>query len=463
MIDWVGRRKRLLDWWNKLPLARRFAISGGFITVGAMLLCGVLTTTVMTEIIVQRRGDVVSAFGQHLISPIVQNLAPDGPLDAAAIDALDNLMTDPAFTAEFPYLDLWVADGTILYSNTPGLTGQQLPLLRAVTRALQGEMTVRFTDIHSVDYARHHFTTDYIEVLFPLRSRATGAVVAVAQLREVTTALERDLWQLTLSSWVTVAVIAAVVIVALFSIVQEGSRKIERQGRILSRRLAQSHARAARHRELKAVAQRASRSVTELTDKHLRTIGTDLHDGPAQSIGFAVLRLDQLRHRSEAGEVNAIVAEVESVLGGALDEIRAIATALVLPDIDTLDLAQVIDRAVKQHVRRTDAVIAVDSLVEPVHVASEIAVCVFRFIQEGLNNAFHHGLPEGQAVSATIQTGLLKVSITNNYLATEPPRHADHAGIGLYGLRARVQSIGGTFIFEQNDGLTRLEMRLRYV
>src|SRR5690606_17835696 len=107
---------------------------------------------------------------------------------------------------------------------------------------------------------------------------------------------------------------------------------------------------------------------------------------------------------------NAIVAEVESVLGGALDEIRAIATALVLPDIDTLDLAQVIDRAVKQHVRRTDAVIAVDSLVEPVHVASEIAVCVFRFIQEGLNNAFHHGLPDGQAVSAAIQAGVLKLS-----------------------------------------------------
>lgn len=102
---------------------------------------------------------------------------------------------------------------------------------------------------------------------------------------------------------------------ALFGIVLEGSRKIERQGRILNRRLAQSHARAVRHRELKAVAQRASLSVTEFTDKHLRTIGTDLHDGPAQTIGFAVLRLDQIRRLAKKDEREAVVAEIEDTLG----------------------------------------------------------------------------------------------------------------------------------------------------
>src|SRR5690606_24261390 len=109
-----------------------------------------------------------------------------------------------------------------------------------------------------------------------------------------------------------------IVLVTLFGIVLEGSRKIERQGRILSRRLAQSHARAAHHRALKAEAQRTSRSVTELTDKHLRTIGTDLHDGPAQLIGFAVLKLDQIRHLARARERAATIDDVEAVLRDAL-------------------------------------------------------------------------------------------------------------------------------------------------
>jgi signal transduction histidine kinase len=200
-----------------------------------------------------------------------------------------------------------------------------------------------------------------------------------------------------------------------------------------------------------------------MTDKQLRTIGTDLHDGPAQSIGFAVLRLDQVRRLSKAAERNIVVADVEETLGTAMSEIRAIAMALVLPDIENLDLTEVIDRAIKQHVRRTGTVIAVDSMVEPVHVAPEVAVCVFRFIQEGLNNAFHHGLPDGQSLSAVTQRGMLKLSIANNYVEGEHAQSTDHLGIGLYGLRARVQSIGGNFTFMQSNGQTRLEMWLRNV
>jgi signal transduction histidine kinase len=372
-------------------------------------------------------------------------------------------MDDETFAAEFPYLDLWLPDGTILYSNAPGVTSRQLLPPTEVVRAFRGAAAVRFTDMDTAVFRQHGLQSDYIEVYFPLRNHETNEIVAVAQLWEATTSLERDLWTLTLASWVTAAVVTTVVIITLFGVVLEGSRMIERQKRILSKRLAQSHARAARHRELKAEAQRASRSVTEMTDKQLRTIGTDLHDGPAQSIGFAVLRLDRLRRPLKAPERDKVVAEVETALSSAMSEIRAIAMALVLPDIEDLVLTEVINRAVKQHVGRTGSVIAVDSMVEPVHVAPEVAVCVFRFIQEGLNNAFHHGLPDGQALTAAMQQGMLKLSITNNYVESGHHESTDHLGIGLYGLRARVQSIGGNFTFVQSNGQTRLEMWLRNV
>lgn len=463
MIDVSDRLKSLADKWNRLPLAHKFAISGGGVAVAVMVLCGILTTTVMTEIVLARRGGVVSALAQHILTPLVQNLTPDRRLGDRVLARLDGIMADKIFTTEFPYLDLWLPDGSNLYSNAPDLAADAVEPPPAVKRALDGSIVANFTDVGSDDYVEHHLTTDYIEFYFPLRDTETGQVLAVAQLREVTASLESDLASLTLASWVTAAVIATILILTLFGIVLEGSRKIERQGRVLSKRLAQSHARAAHNRELKAQAQRASRSVTELTDKHLRAVGTDLHDGPAQLIGFAVLRLDQIRRLPKAGDRNAVVSEIETSLGSALSEIRAIAMALVLPDIEHLDLTELIDRAINQHVRRTEIVIAVDSRVEPVHVAPEVAVCVFRFIQEGLNNAFHHGLPEGQTLSADMQQRVLKLSITNNYVERDKSSHTDHFGIGLYGLRARVQSIGGNFTFVQRDGQTRVEMWLRDV
>lgn len=462
MTDRRGVFKGVLKRWKRLPLAHQFALYGSAVTVAAMLLCGVLITSAMTEITLARRGTVVPALVEGMIDPHIQQLDSDGRLAESDRLALDAMMNDETLLAEFPYLDLWLADGTILYSNSPELEARQLEMPIKVQRAFAGEIGVDFTDVSSEDYAEHGFTTDFIEVYFPLRNRETGEIAAVAQLREVTASLEKDLWSLTLSSWATAATIGLIVMAALFGIVLEGSRKIERQGRILNRRLAQSHARAVRHRELKAVAQRASLSVTEFTDKHLRTIGTDLHDGPAQTIGFAVLRLDQIRRLAKKDEREAVVAEIEDTLGGALSEIRAIALALVLPDIEDLNLAQVIERAIQQHVRRTGITIDVDSRVEPVHAAPELCVCVYRFIQEGLNNAFHHGLPEGQTMTATMQGGVLKLSITNKNL-TDYVEQADHRGIGLYGLRARVQSIGGNLAFVQKDGQTRLEMWVRNV
>ncbi len=462
MIGWNDRLGILTQKWSKFPLAHKFAISGVAVTFASMILCGVLTTTVMTEIVLARRGAVVAALAQRILAPAVQDLDGATALDAATRQELDAVLDDPILASEFPYLDLWLPGGRILYSNAPDLQSETLQPPAEVARAFDGRISANFTDVESEDYRGHGLVTDYVEVYFPLRDQGTGEIIAVAQMREVTASLESDLAAITLASWVTAAAVTTVVVVALFGVVLEGSRKIERQGRVLSKRLAQSHARAVHHRQLKAEAQSASRIVTALTDKHLRTIGTDLHDGPAQSIAFAILRLDQIRRSSKAADRNAVVADVEASLGSAVSEIRAIAMALVLPDIEDLDLAEIVDRAVKQHVRRTSSVIAVDSLVKPVHVAPEIAVCVYRFIQEGLNNAFRHGLPEGQKLTAVMQGGVLKLSITNNYVEHEKPDHEDHLGIGLYGLRARVHSIGGNFTFVQDNGQTRVEMWLRH-
>lgn len=462
MIDWLGRRKAWEQRWEGLALSQKFVAAGAAFTVAAMLLCGLITTTVMTDHIVQRRGEAIAISTGYIIAPVVPDLAR-GSLSEAAREQLDVLMADAVFAAQFPHLDLWLPDGTIIYSNSPGISGRQMALPAPVGKALAGQVVVEFSDINSPDHLQRGFADDFVEVYFPLTDRETGEVAAVAELREVTRPLEDALWTLTVASWLTVAIVSIVVMLGLFGIVAEGSRTIERQQRTLSKRLKLTHARSARLRQLKEDAVRASRSVTELTDLHLRTVGTDLHDGPAQSISFAMLKLEQVRHASKVVERSAMVAEIEDTLSTALGEIRAIAVDFVLPDIADLNLPEVIEHAVNQHTRRTGIIVSVDSRVEPVHVAPEVAVCVFRFIREGLNNAFHHGLPEGQAAVASLQRGVLKLSISNYYIAGERSMHANQGGLGLYGLRARVQSVGGSFTFVQENGQTRLEMWLRGV
>lgn len=462
MIDLLDRRK---DWemrWDRLALSQKFVAAGVAFTIAAMLLCGLLTTTVMTDSILQRRGEAVAISAGYIIASALPDLA-EGRIDEEARGQLDALMADDVFAAQFPYLDVWLPDGRIIYSSTPGIAGRQLALPPPVAAALAGQVVVEFSDTASSDHLQRGFADDFVEVYFPLRDPETDKVTAVAELREVTRPLEDALWMLTIATWATVAAVCIVVMLGLFGIVAEGSRTIERQQRTLFKRLQLSHARSAHLRQLKEDALRASRSVTELTDLHLRTIGTDLHDGPAQSISFALLKLEQARRASKTDERSAVVAEIEDALSGALGEIRAVAMDFVLPDIADLNLQQVIQHAVNQHMRRTGIIVSMDTRVEPVHAQPEVSICVFRFVQEGLNNAFHHGLPEGQSVVASLQGGVLKLSISNFHIAGERSKHADHRGLGLYGLRARVQSVGGSFTFAQENGQTRLEMWLRGV
>ncbi len=74
----------------------------------------------------------------------------------------------------------------------------------------------------------------------------------------------------------------------------------------------------------------ASLGVTEFADKHLRTIGTDLHDGPAQvdQLCGAAARPDTpATDEGSGGGCRRSTAGNDA--RGALSEIRSIALALV--------------------------------------------------------------------------------------------------------------------------------------
>ena len=81
-------------------------------------------------------------------------------------------------------------------------------------------------------------------------------------------------------------------------------------------------------------------------------------------------------------------------------------------------------------------------------VPHPVKICVFRFVQEGLNNAYRHARGAGQAVDASIESEVLTVRVSNQ-AGTIPisPEPGSIRGLGLVGLRERVESLGGQFQF----------------
>nr|WP_246712853.1 histidine kinase [Rhizobium sp. BK399] len=199
-----------------------------------------------------------------------------------------------------------------------------------------------------------------------------------------------------------------------------------------------------------------------MNENFARGIGADLHDGPGQLLSYALLQLEPVRVAKNRGERDDALHMVSSTLSEALAEIRTIARSLLLPDIERLGLDQIVARVIRNHEARTGSRV----LFEPCRANPELPVaiktCIYRFLQEGLNNAHRHAGANGQKVECALVDGKLMLAVCDDGLKPGEQSTARHiGGMGIHGLRQRVESLGGALTFANRTPKgTRLEMTI---
>jgi signal transduction histidine kinase len=209
------------------------------------------------------------------------------------------------------------------------------------------------------------------------------------------------------------------------------------------------------------------RRSVELNDMVLRRVGGELHDGPAQLISLALLRLDSLRPQGTASNCAASIDDFErirSALEDALGEIRCISAGLTLPELGCVSASDVLRLAVRNHERRTATSVTCEVEGLPHHVPAPIKSCLYRFAQEALNNAYHHAGGRGQTVRAGVRSDMIEVEVGDSGPGFEPNSKIAGNRLGLLGMRERVASLGGTLEINSRPGAgTRLTTRLKMV
>src|SRR5690606_30625891 len=108
------------------------------------------------------------------------------------------------------------------------------------------------------------------------------------------------------------------------------------------------------NRRLRDKAQLASSRLAELNASYLRHVGAELHDGPAQLVGLAALKVEHVRRATSEVARGRELQAMDMILADALRDIRAISKGLMLPEIEKLPLCEVVSRAVGLHEKRTE-------------------------------------------------------------------------------------------------------------
>ena len=454
-VAMTGRSVRdgLAGRWSRLSLATRFATAAGVVLVLAALAIGWAVTARIQGVVARNSANATALYMDSVISPISQQLASSDVLSPGAQRALEEIFSNTPLGEQVVSFKFWNRDGRILWAEDRTLVGRSFVPTPELQRAFEGEVVAAFDDLgDDEDAGEAALGLPLLEIYSPLREVYSGRVIAVAEFYEVAPELAQDLRAARATAWGTVAGTTLLLGGVRYVIVLGGSRTIEAQQGALDQRLRELRGLSARNHELRLRVQAAAARAAAEADRAMRGIGADLHDGPAQHLAYAALRLDSLRDRLHGHPAEEDLGRVAQAVTEAMAEVRALSRGLQLPDIADRPLAAVVESVVQAHEARTGhaVMLRVDCESEPPLVPAA-KVCVYRFAQEGLGNASRHAGGEGIEVELACSSGELRLAVRDRGPGL-PSSPGGTGGMGLPGLRDRVESLGGTFTTQDRPG-----------
>lgn len=450
--------------WN-LSLAAQFVIAGSFVLVVGMAIIGFWVTQQIERGVTRNTAASTALYMESIVAPLVQDLAHADRLSTETQSKLDSLLHGNVLGRKIVSFKIWKEGGLIAYSSRRDIIGKRFPATKNLRLAWKGDVTAEFdTLVDQEDALERASGVPLLEMYSPIRERYTGRIIAVAEFYEIAENLRRNLFSANFQSWMVVAAVTLAMLGALFGIVFRGSRTIDRQRTTLEQRVSELSLLLSQNEELRSRLQRASRRTTEINESYLRRISADLHDGPAQHLSLALLRIDSLKPlfngSSEEGEDKSDIEIIQSSLTDAITEIRQICTGLTLPELEDLSLSKMLIQAVNSHQRRTATEVTLHVQSTPHNLTKAMKIVVFRFVQEALNNAFRHAGGVGQQLTCHYDGNMLEVEVQDAGPGLGSSKNSSGSGLGLPGLRDRIESIGGELQIHSEPGQgTRLVMR----
>lgn len=446
----VTTKPRLFSSWTDTSLAVQFAVAGGIVMILSMFIIGNLVAARIEDSVVRNTALATSQYMDSIVSPLSQDLADADELPPGARRALDEVFTNTPLGERVVSYKLWKPGGLIVAASDKSLVGRRFAQTANLAAALSGQVSADFEDLNDEeDVGENALGIPLLEIYSPVREVWSGEVIGVIEFYEAADQLERDLAAATRNSWIAVAAVFLSIGGLLFLIVLRGSRIIDTQRSALTRQLRDLQAMSSHNMALRQRVQQAAARASAMNDRALRRIGADLHDGAAQFLGFAALRLDDLRESAaDRTEVEAVAGAVKE----AMREVRSISRGLLLPDIENRAPCDIVSSVADAHAARTGTEVGVTCGVPSgLDLSEAVRICLYRLVQEGLNNAWRYAEGKGQEVELTVADRTLHLWVRDRGPGLPAPESrphddaADASGLGLTGLRDRVESIGGVF------------------
>lgn len=452
--------------WQRLTLPGQFILAGAAVMVLATVAVEYWVSKRIEDAVVENSAVTAALFMDNFVSPLSQELAETETLSQPARQALAEVFDGTPIGERVVSYKIWSIDGRVIHASDPSIIGQVFVPSEDFLQAVAGYVAASYEDLDDIEnVSEAALGVPLLEVYSPIRQVWTGEIIGVAEFYEDASVLSNEISAAHRISWLVVGGAFLASGLLLFGIVQAGGQTIRRQQQALRAQLEKTQVVSAQNADLRRKVIGASARATAQTERAIRRVGSDLHDGPGQYLSLASLRLEGALKTQEAPSRDAVI--VRESLDKALDELRIISRGLALPDLDNLDVESLIKRAVKDHKRQTDLDVAIkmpDRLHAPLNYAQKL--CVFRFLQESFSNISRHAKVSFARVIVDADQEGVAISVVDmgvGFKAASSRELRDDGGQGLFGLVDRAESIGGQLDISSVPGRgTTLTLKLTY-
>lgn len=227
--------------------------------------------------------------------------------------------------------------------------------------------------------------------------------------------------------------------------------------------------RTAELRQANDTLRRLSRQLMRIQDEERRRMARLLHETIAQTLAVLKMDLAVIKRRGNWGVPGAHEALQEAVMltDDCIREIRTLSYLLHPPLLEEAGLRSALKWYAAGFEQRSGIKTALDISAEFGRLPQNVEITVFRLVQECLTNIHRHsGSPDARICVTTNESSLVvEVSDTGHGMPAEVDESTGNAellGVGITGMRERVQQLGGHMEIQSGSSGTRVQATLPF-
>ena len=192
----------------------------------------------------------------------------------------------------------------------------------------------------------------------------------------------------------------------------------------------------------------------EVQEKEKLHLSRELHDKSGQVISAMMVQLGLLeRDASNPELIHKYVTELKRITADVLSNLHEMAVRLRPASLDHLGLVTALEQYITDFSQQHNLVIQLETVgLTGTRHPIDIETALFRVVQESLTNVILHAKASKVDILISQRKGKLNVMIEDDGVGFASEQIIEQPHLGLFGMRERVEMLGGNMIIESNVG-----------